>query len=332
MFFDSGLMLPKNAYYTHDPLVIYDKGSDVKEWALNKQKITDLQKHDLCILDFSLEHWGIGTIDYIYDTVSQCGVNFVLLSFDSTDHQRRPNLFFYPYFYFWSIKKFPHRVFQTDNIRQYKWSCLNGRPRGHRIYNYIYSVDRPYYNDSYFTMHNSEFEADRTDEFILDQNTADRWNNLRNGWPSDWESWPSVFEVTKATKDSYIHLVTETTVSPGVFVTEKTWRPIAYGQLFLILGNPGTVEFLRSQGVDVFDDLIDHSYDNEPNWQLRCHKVHAQLEKLLVQNLTNLYVITESRRRANKQSFYEYKFGKQYRDDIENAIDKNLLTKNKNPI
>lgn len=324
MFLDSGLSIPKDVYYTYDALEIYDKGNDVSSWQINKQKISALKKHKLCVFDFSLEHWGRGTVDHVYDTVSECDVNFIILSFDPMDHQKRPNLFFYPYFYFWSIKKFKPGNLPQNNLRQYKWSCLNGRPRGHRIYNYVYSTQQVYYDCSYFTMHNSDYIADRADEIDLDPNSLAQWNVLRHNWSLHWESWPSVFEVTEATTDSYIHLVTESTIGPAVFVTEKTWRPIAYEQLFLVFGNPGTIEFLRNQGVDVFDDLIDHSYDNEQDWKIRCHKVHAELEKLLKKDLMDLYAQTESRRKTNKQNFYNHKFDLQYRNAIETAIDKKL--------
>ena len=35
-----------------------------------------------------------------------------------------------------------------------------------------------------------------------------------------------------------------------------------YETLPIIVSVPGTVELLRKQGFDLFDDIIDHSYDN----------------------------------------------------------------------
>jgi hypothetical protein len=44
--------------------------------------------------------------------------------------------------------------------------------------------------------------------------------------------------------------------------TEKSYLSMYYETLPIIVSVPGTVELLRTQGFDVFDDLIDHSYDS----------------------------------------------------------------------
>ena len=63
--------------------------------------------------------------------------------------------------------------------------------------------------------------------------------------------------------DSVFNIVTESFISAGeVFLTEKIFKPIIWHQPFIIIGNPGSIEFLRTDGFDVFDDIIDHSYDN----------------------------------------------------------------------
>jgi hypothetical protein len=63
--------------------------------------------------------------------------------------------------------------------------------------------------------------------------------------------------------DSVFNIVTESFISADlVFLTEKTFKPIIWHQPFIMIGNPGSIEFLRTDGFDVFDDIIDHSYDN----------------------------------------------------------------------
>lgn len=44
--------------------------------------------------------------------------------------------------------------------------------------------------------------------------------------------------------------------------TEKSYLSMFYETLPIIVSVPGTVELLRNQGFDLFDDIIDHSYDN----------------------------------------------------------------------
>jgi hypothetical protein len=50
--------------------------------------------------------------------------------------------------------------------------------------------------------------------------------------------------------------------SGGAFLTEKTFKPIKYGQPFVIAGGPGSLQALRDMGYRVFDDVIDNHYDN----------------------------------------------------------------------
>lgn len=64
------------------------------------------------------------------------------------------------------------------------------------------------------------------------------------------------------------------------FITEKTSKAILLCQFPLMVSVPGTVNKLRRDGFDMFDDIIDHSYDNEPDPWRRVKMVADQLEKL----------------------------------------------------
>lgn len=64
---------------------------------------------------------------------------------------------------------------------------------------------------------------------------------------------------------SYCHLVIETLFdadqSGGTFLTEKTYKCTKFGQPFVIIGPPGSLQVLRDSGYRVFDNMIDNSYD-----------------------------------------------------------------------
>ena len=45
-------------------------------------------------------------------------------------------------------------------------------------------------------------------------------------------------------------------------LTEKSLRPIACGQPFLIMGAPGTLKYLQKYGFKTFEGIIDESYDS----------------------------------------------------------------------
>lgn len=72
--------------------------------------------------------------------------------------------------------------------------------------------------------------------------------------------------------DSYLDLITETLINDNednLFITEKTYRSIASGNIFLIVGQPGVLKYLKSHGIQTFDDLFDESYDSKLHWYER---------------------------------------------------------------
>lgn len=64
-------------------------------------------------------------------------------------------------------------------------------------------------------------------------------------------------------KDTFVEIITETSFTESCYLlTEKTLNSI-YGCNFpILLCGKGSVSFLRNMGLDVFDDVIDHSYDD----------------------------------------------------------------------
>ena len=62
---------------------------------------------------------------------------------------------------------------------------------------------------------------------------------------------------------TFVNVVTETTVdNQCVFFSEKIFKPIAFGQPFLLIGNPESLKYLKKLGYKTFDKWWDESYDN----------------------------------------------------------------------
>jgi hypothetical protein len=121
--------------------------------------------------------------------------------------------------------------------------------------------------------------------------------------------------------DSYINIITEHSVIDGIYMSEKTWKPVASGQLFLSVGNPGSIDYLRSVGVQVFDDVIDHSYyDNEMDWQSRIDRMHEILDDLMNQDLDAVYRATYQQRKMNQENFQSGMFDSIYSSCIKHKI------------
>ena len=71
--------------------------------------------------------------------------------------------------------------------------------------------------------------------------------------------WLSLFDESA---ESLLYLVTET-VATGRrhHITEKTFKPIALGMPFVIVGTQGSLKYLRSYGFRTFEGIWDESYD-----------------------------------------------------------------------
>lgn len=64
------------------------------------------------------------------------------------------------------------------------------------------------------------------------------------------------------------------------FLSEKAFKPFALGLPFIIYGNVYTIEVLRKKGFDVFDDVVDHSYDTIEDNNERMAGFLTELERL----------------------------------------------------
>lgn len=91
--------------------------------------------------------------------------------------------------------------------------------------------------------------------------------------------------------DSYWNIVMETYLDAtgGVFLTEKTFKPIKYGQPFVILGTSGSLELLKEQGYKTFSPWIDESYDQEQDVRLRWYAVIEIVRKIARMSLEDLH-------------------------------------------
>lgn len=62
---------------------------------------------------------------------------------------------------------------------------------------------------------------------------------------------------------SLINITTETSFfDEANYISEKIWKPIWYGQPFILIGRPGTLKYLRSLGFKTFGWLINERYDD----------------------------------------------------------------------
>lgn len=101
-------------------------------------------------------------------------------------------------------------------------------------------------------------------------------------------------------------------------LTEKTLRPIACGQPFILLASPHSLQYLRRYGFKTFDSVINESYDSvlDPlerikavvdlmQW-IRCHD-----------NKTQIYQQLQEIAKYNQQRFFSDEFHQQVVDELQ---------------
>jgi len=91
--------------------------------------------------------------------------------------------------------------------------------------------------------------------------------------------------LTKYYENTFVEIVSETSYTePCYNLTEKTLNSI-YGCCFpILLCSKGSVKFLREMGLDVFDDVVDHSYDEIDDPALRLETAIKNNIELLTNN------------------------------------------------
>ena len=279
-----------------------------------------LKKYQLVIADCSNEHWGDngGVINKIYQELSELDIKFIILSHCPDHHDPDRGILFYPYWYYYSMNSL--KVLPITDKKQFVLGCLNGNPRPHRVANYYMLKNKKYWNRCCTSFFISDSYT-RNDDIELEPKEMDFWNSIKPQLQNNNGITSGVENNLPAITNSYINLVTETTVLNDIFLTEKTWKPVASGQIFLVFGNPGTMSFLQSQGVDIFPDLIDHNYyDQEINWRVRLNKLHEVLDDLLDKDLETIYRDTHKRRVQNQEKFFLGRFDCKYHDTLVEKI------------
>ena len=176
-----------------------------------------------------------------------------------------------------------------DNILQYKtenkeslylYDCLNMRPRISRIIFFLHLLNSGLLKSGNVSMAHTDswkpyFDLTNT-KFLID-------NNLPTDIVSKLHTHPTPvlanYNFNKPIdhyynyverilddlyKNSWISIVTESSYfdfESSVFIIEKTFKPIAAMQPFIVLGAKHTLKYLRKLGYRTFHPVIDETYD-----------------------------------------------------------------------
>lgn len=308
-------------FYNHrlEPIPNYDRiiwDNAFSHQARESQLITFLQKINLpkkvCLIvkhDFNYEQINSSDIELILLNLSDHpagNYNYNLFSKPLkllTSDYNRPD--YHPFHLLFSAYFAQYDTIDFDNQKQYTVSLINRSPRVTRLYllNKI-RQNRNLQNlyIKWFKMSESNGPVPLPDDIlqVLKYDTVD-FLRYENNYPNFSAIPESELCINiEDFRNSYLNLVLESRLENIGYLTEKIYKPLRAGQLFLVQGPPGSVQYLRSVGFDTFDDFIDHSYDTIENWQTRSDAVLAELNRIYP-DIEQFYFASKSRRMYNRQ-------------------------------
>jgi hypothetical protein len=191
--------------------------------------------------------------------------------------------------------------------KTHAWQCLNGRMCSHRL------------------------------------TVMDILKNWSNGWLSygteislpshayncyiGCENFDNFLKLDYIYGSAKVNIVTETEYQPPTgIVTEKTLYAFAAEQIPIIIGHQGIVAQCQAMGFDMFDDLVDVSYDQMPN-EIRAQRA-IELNRDLILGLVDLEPFKD--RLIQQKEFLLTQFTKKIEQDFVQAA--HQLTKKLLPV
>jgi len=174
--------------------------------------------------------------------------------------------------------------------RKKKFTCLNRIDKGHRRYVAVNLWKRSLARVGYFSYSFIQFAFE--DGYYVLKKT--NWDDEPHEFDSiDWDlpyfEWKKFYEMGPWTaddltihehndhwhvepqhyNDAYWNFITETGTSSHPFLSEKTFKPIANLQPFVMMGSLHSLKLLHDLGYKTFGEFIDESYDNIKNPEIR---------------------------------------------------------------
>ena len=232
-----------------------------------------------------------------------------------------PKIKFFPFWAVWMSSPYGPLANTTNHHfsnqpKKYPVSCLNGTQWQHRKLTYLELYKKSYFSNMVFSFVQRPGYATQPYEIQLTDQEHNQFSQLPQlvEFLADDKNIGIDLSINHpAYRESYINLVTETTVNESTpMLSEKTFKPIVAGQLFILIATTGAVQFLRDIGIDTFDDIIDHSYDSVVDVRTRIQMALIQVDRLVSKPLDQLYDQIKPRLIKNSEYFRSQAFRNQF--------------------
>jgi hypothetical protein len=214
--------------------------------------------------------------------------NNSLLNFYKSKHNSQINVLstkFLPIFYSKLLNK--HKIEFSTN-REFLFMCHNKRMKSHRVgilaflkkTNIIKEVDWSFI-----------FDSDTSIDYDLSPSLKDEIGTiLKSGEVKSKYEINHVFKfgdsgdyICEDTfRNSFVNITTETNfITEDIHITEKSFKPLFFYQIPIFLSSAFHVKNLKEiYGFDLFEDVVNHDYDNETNFKKRFSLVCDEINRI----------------------------------------------------
>lgn len=184
------------------------------------------------------------------------------------------------------------------------WSLVPGydcQPIESYYYPLFSKEDRDMLNEEILYFYNLHFKKS---DYEIGKDWFNEFSEVNN---KDFPIWMHVPEYPKNYENTYVNIVTESMfldVNNNIHISEKTFKPFYYYQMPLILSTHNHIKMVKLKyGFDFYDDIIDHSYDDEPNQRKRLDMFVNEIKRLSEnkQMIIDFYKNNKQRFMENKQ-------------------------------
>jgi hypothetical protein len=112
-------------------------------------------------------------------------------------------------------------------------------------------------------------------------------------------------------------VVAETKTTSPTFISEKTFKPLAYYHPLIVLGSPHTLRYLHELGFETFGHLYDEGYDDIMSYPQRFNAVCAVIDEILP-NYKTLFIGRETQEilKHNHDLFFSDSIDRRVVDEI----------------
>lgn len=171
-------------------------------------------------------------------------------------------------------------LFLNNIIHDVNWSLIPNE--GVKSKNY-----EDFFNKEFIDENKKIFDYIETTKKEDDFEKGNGWINLDNGEFIHQKDFHLIYQIPEHSpsfENSYFNIVTESTYKSkfnNIHITEKSLRPFYFYQFPIFVATPHHIKFLKKDyNFDLFDDIIDHSYDNEINDKKRMEMVVSEIKRI----------------------------------------------------